>query len=205
MSATARIKGLSKHPVDYSWLQRWCQLLTLSKSKGWVQAAAPAEASPPRYHLWPLLLTVVTFLGSDALTEATIVLFSLFLFLLVSKCLNHVFVLVREVKFFLLDHAGLKGGRGRGQRALVASHVVCKRVSSSLEQFFYHRFLCPSLVWQWLRWSIGTWSPCSLNWKSWRALGYSLMTKLSEHNKKNQRKTLDKQLTFFDSQTDCEA
>ena len=74
---------------------------------------------------------MVTFLGSDALTEATIVLFSLFLFLLVSKCLNHVFVLVREVKFFLLDHAGLKGGRGRGQRALVASHVVCTRVSSS--------------------------------------------------------------------------
>ena len=78
-TGTGRIKGfLSTHPVDYSWLQRWYQLLTLSRSKGWVQAAAPAEARPPRYHLWPLVLTVVTFLGSEALTEATIVVFSCF-------------------------------------------------------------------------------------------------------------------------------
>ncbi len=34
-TGTARIKGfLSTHPVDYSWLQRWYQLLTLSRSKG---------------------------------------------------------------------------------------------------------------------------------------------------------------------------
>ena len=65
---------------------------------------------------------MVTFLGSDALTEAAIVLFSLFLFLLnlaVSKCLNHVFVLYCELSQVLfIVPCWLERGEGQGSKGI---------------------------------------------------------------------------------------
>ena len=38
---------------------------TLSKSNGWVTHAAPAEATPPRYHLCPLLLGAISSIAAS--------------------------------------------------------------------------------------------------------------------------------------------